>query len=254
MPILLAVIPHPDDESYSFGGTIALAARAGWRCVVHCATDGEGGERHDGGPAGAVAVGRARRAELAASCSALGAEAPVFWGLPDGGLPAAASEVARLRGIFADLQPDLVLALGADGAYGHPDHLAVHRWVADARAGTGGGAPAVLYAAFPRGVFRVQYEKCVASGIMGDPPMLSAAEVGTGAWDYEVPIGTVAEVKLRAIAMHHTQLPGGDPDALFPPGIVATLLGTERFSDATGHARPEVAALLARLAEGGVAA
>ena len=50
MPALLAIIPHPDDESYSFGGTLALAAAASWRCLVQCATSGERGKRHDGGP------------------------------------------------------------------------------------------------------------------------------------------------------------------------------------------------------------
>ena len=56
MPTLLAVIAHPDDESYSFGGTLALAAQAGWRCHVLSLTSGEGGKRNDGGPDGQVQV------------------------------------------------------------------------------------------------------------------------------------------------------------------------------------------------------
>src|SRR3970040_1322526 len=73
MPTLLAVIPPPDDESYSFAGTIALAADAGWDCLVHCATYGEGGERHDGGSPGRNALADAREAALRESCRILGA-------------------------------------------------------------------------------------------------------------------------------------------------------------------------------------
>jgi LmbE family N-acetylglucosaminyl deacetylase len=31
--VLLAIVPHPDDEAYSMGGTLALAARQG--AAVH---------------------------------------------------------------------------------------------------------------------------------------------------------------------------------------------------------------------------
>ena len=131
MPTLLAIIPHPDDETSGFGGTLALAAAAGWRCVIHCATSGEKGKRHDGGPSGALNVGRAREAELRESCRILGSEPPHFWGLPDGSLRLHGGEHARIKRLVTNLQPDVILTLGEDGAYGHPDHLAVTRWVAE---------------------------------------------------------------------------------------------------------------------------
>jgi LmbE family N-acetylglucosaminyl deacetylase len=124
---------------------------------------------------------------------------------------------------------DLVLSLGADGAYGHPDHLAVHRWVAEAAAGLD-EPPLVLFAAFPRGLFLPQYEKCLASGVMGDPPLLPADEVGVDAPDVRIDVTAVREVKLEAIAAHRTQLPHGLPEALFPPGLVAALLDEEWFA------------------------
>ncbi len=80
---------------------------------------------------------------------------------------------------------------------------------------------------FPRGLFLPQYEKCL--GMMGDPPDPSAGDIGGGPWDEERDIAAVAGLKLAAIAAHRTQLPGGDPHALFPPGIVAALLSRERF-------------------------
>ena len=227
MPTLLAVIPHPDDESYGFAGAIGLAARAGWRCVVHCATSGERGKRHDGGPAGALNVGRAREAELGESCRLLGAEPPVFWGLPDGALRLHDGERRRLRAALDSLQPDVVLTLGPDGAYGHPDHLAVHRWVVDGWA-EGGGRSTLLFAAFPEGLFVPQWEKC--RHMLGEPPSPAAGEMGTASADYVLDITAVAALKLSVIAAHRTQLPGGDPHALFPAGIVAALLAEERFT------------------------
>ena len=89
MPRLLAFVPHPDDESYSFGGLIALAARAGWECQVVCCSSGEKGQRHDGGPSEPMAVAAAREAELDASCTALGAMPPAFLHLHDGAFGAA---------------------------------------------------------------------------------------------------------------------------------------------------------------------
>lgn len=245
MPTLLAVIPHPDDESYSFGGSIALAARAGWRCLVLCVSAGEQGERHDGGPRTPLEVGRAREAELRRSCAILGAEPPIVWGLSDGALARAEDQSARLAAVFEELMPDLVLSLGADGAYGHPDHLAVHGWVLHGWRLLPGPRPALLFTAFPPGLFQPQYEKCAESGMPGMTPIPHRGGIGTAEFDCEVNIAAVREQKLAAIGAHRTQLPGGDPEALFPPGIVSALLETERFADATGHRDDAVAGLLA---------
>jgi N-acetyl-1-D-myo-inositol-2-amino-2-deoxy-alpha-D-glucopyranoside deacetylase len=230
---LLAFTPHPDDEAYSFGGTIALAAKAGWACRVVCASAGEGGERHDGRAPGAPALAKAREGELAQSCRILGAEPPVCWRLPDGGLATVTDGPARVARELAAFVPDVVVALGVDGAYGHPDHLAVHHWVAAAwREVPGPRRPLLLFAAFPRGLFLQQYELCI--GMMGDPPNPPASAIGAAHPDHEVNIQTVAATKLAAIAAHRTQLPGGDPRALFPPGIVDALLDQEWFTDGGG--------------------
>jgi LmbE family N-acetylglucosaminyl deacetylase len=246
VPTLLAIIPHPDDESYSIGGTIALAARAGWRCVIECATYGEQGKRHDGGPVGTNAVAEVREAELAASCKVLWAEEPRFWGLPDGSLRLHRGETNRIQRLFRQLDPALVLTLGEDGAYGHPDHTAVHRWVTEAWVTTPEPRPALLYAAFPRGLFLPQYEKCI--GMMGDPPTPPPAQIGAARVDYEIRIAGVERPKVRAIAAHRSQLPNGDPEALFPRGIIPALLDVERFTDARGAPDEATGAVLASFA------
>jgi N-acetyl-1-D-myo-inositol-2-amino-2-deoxy-alpha-D-glucopyranoside deacetylase len=246
MPSLLAFIPHPDDESYSFGGTIALAASAGWDCFIECASFGERGKRHDGGDTTPDSVAEAREAELQASCRLLGARPPAFWGLPDGELRLHRGEQRRISAAIAGLQPDLVFTLGPDGAYGHPDHIALHRWVAEAWVALPATRPPLLYAAFPPGLFLPQYEKCI--GMMGDPPSPLPTAIGAAERHYTVDIRSMRETKLASIGAHHSQLPGGDPEALFPPGIVAALLVEEWFSDAAGRPNPNVARLLRAMA------
>lgn len=237
MPSLLAVVPHPDDEAYSIAGTIALATAAGWRASVHCVSSGEGGKRHDGGPGDPHSVATTREAELRRSCEYMGAEEPYCWRLPDGGLSACPSQVPRLIALLRGSPPDVVLTLGPDGAYGHPDHLAVHRWVAQAWSQLDAASrPALLFAAFPHGLFLPQYFKCLR--MMGDPPSPAATEIGALPWQIEVDISSVRGLKLAAVSGHRSQLPGGDPYALFPPGVLAGCLDVERFALAPGSRRP----------------
>ncbi len=245
VPRLLAFIAHPDDEAYSFGGTIALAAKAGWECVVCCASSGEKGKRHDGGSTERAAVGEVRERELATSCDVLGARPPEFWRLPDGGLTAHSARRTAVNSVLRAFEPDLILTHGSDGAYGHPDHIALHEWVLDQWRALPPPRPALLFPVFPKGLFLPQYEKCI--GMMGDPPEPPREAIGTDAWHYEVPIHSVREKKLGAIAAHRSQLPGGDPVAIFPPGIVTALLEVERFEDASGRVSPRVAEKLAEL-------
>ncbi|MGE0599078.1 MAG: PIG-L deacetylase family protein [Dehalococcoidia bacterium] len=246
MPRLLALIPHPDDETYSFAGTIALAANAGWDCFLECASYGERGKRHDGGASRPNDVAEAREAELVASCAILGAHPPRFWGLPDGELRLHRGEHTRIQTLWSELQPAIVLSLGPDGAYGHPDHVALYRWVTEAWESLDPEErPVLLHATFPKGLFLPQWEKVGKK--LGDPPDPPAEAIGSDSFDYEVPIGSVREKKLAAIAAHRSQLPGGEPEAIFPPGILGKLLDVERFSDAAGRADPRVAELLATL-------
>jgi LmbE family N-acetylglucosaminyl deacetylase len=245
---ILAFIPHPDDEVYSFAGTLALAARKGWRCIVHCATHGEGGERHDGLEPGPAALAETREAELIASCEILRIDPPQFWGLPDGQLHLHRGEERRIEQLIRQHRPEIVLTLGPDGAYGHPDHLAMHRWVTNAWQALSTPSP-LLFAAFPGGLFLPQYEKCLASGIMGEPPLVRPSDLGSTDPHYAVDITARAQAKLAAIRAHRSQLPGGDPHALFPGSIVEELLAYERFRDARGLSHPEIEALLAEIAD-----
>ena len=244
---LLGIFPHPDDEAYSCGGTLALLARQGAAVHVLAATRGERGRDLRDRPGDTASVGDVRADELRASCAALGVRVPLFLDLPDGGLdssdfPTVAGALIRA---IREVRPHIVLTLGQDGVYGHPDHLALHRLVVAAYGAAAGGdrfpterfgapwRPARLFcAAFPRGMFRPQYEQMTvspeASSMRGvDPDKLGVEPSDVAA---AIDIRPVAERKLAAIAAHRSQLADGDPYRLFPGEIVRRLLTTELFT------------------------
>jgi len=127
---LMCVLAHPDDESLGTGGTLATYAAQGIETYVVTATRGERGRFHDGQPRpGNDEVGRTREAELMAAAKELGVREVTVLGYPDGGLDgvdAAPAQGAIVREITR-VRPDVVITFGSDGAYGHPDHVQVHR-------------------------------------------------------------------------------------------------------------------------------
>jgi LmbE family N-acetylglucosaminyl deacetylase len=125
---LLAVLAHPDDESLGFGGTLARYAAEGVETYLVTATRGERGRFGSLGKGGDPdEVGRAREAELRAAAAVLGIRDVTVLGYPDGAL----DQVEATTAIFAvvshirRIQPDVVVTFGPEGAYGHPDHIAI---------------------------------------------------------------------------------------------------------------------------------
>lgn len=129
MPLrLMAVFAHPDDESLATGSLLARYAAEGVETYLITATRGERGWSGppDENP-GLEALGRMREAELRAAADVLALREVNFLDYLDGDLDAAdpleatAQIVAHLR----RLQPQVVVTFGPDGAYGHPDHIAI---------------------------------------------------------------------------------------------------------------------------------
>lgn len=121
---LLAVAPHPDDETIGCGGTLALAAARGEVVQVVLVTDGEatvgGGDRR--------AIGSARRRETYDACRHLGISPPVALGLPDGGVADVADDLVRGLGrVVARIGPRTILCPWPHDR--HVDHRAVARAV-----------------------------------------------------------------------------------------------------------------------------
>lgn len=237
---LLAFFAHPDDEAFAAGGLLAFAARHGARVDVVSATRGEGGTRI-GKATAPSALGPIRAHELGEACRVLGAHDPHFLDLPDGAVdPEAAA--AALAPLLARLGPDLIVTFGADGAYGHRDHLAC----TDAVARLAPLAP-VLHAVFPRGVFA---PVCRALRRF-DLVSLSPDRIGVDAEAVDLRLvldRALADKKRDAIAAHQSQLEGGDPHSFLRPGLIAPLLREEWYVVASGSIPTELDALAAWLA------
>jgi N-acetyl-1-D-myo-inositol-2-amino-2-deoxy-alpha-D-glucopyranoside deacetylase len=257
--VLLAIVPHPDDEAYSMGGTLALAARQGTVVHVLCATRGEGGQSSDPALTTSEQVAGVRAEEMAASCRVLGAQPPRFLDYRDGELagvhlPEAVGEIVRA---IRAVRPHVVITLGEDGVYGHPDHIALHKLVMPAYRSAGGGsrfpeaefgppwAPErLLWTAYPRGLFRPQWEHMLRSEHAEAMLQINPDRLGVDPAEFAVAvdISGVAQTKLEAIRCHRTQLPDGNPIGLFPGGIVRMLLGVEYFQFGGGLPPPPGAA------------
>jgi LmbE family N-acetylglucosaminyl deacetylase len=132
---LMAVLAHPDDESLGVGGTLARYAAAGVDVFLVTATRGERGSyqgirRDDPRHPGPSALGSIREAELRAAASALGVCDAAILGYGDGQLDSADARqaVAAIAGHLRRVRPDVVITFGPDGAYGHPDHIAISQF------------------------------------------------------------------------------------------------------------------------------
>jgi N-acetyl-1-D-myo-inositol-2-amino-2-deoxy-alpha-D-glucopyranoside deacetylase len=187
---------HPDDESISTGGTIALL---GERAHVLTCTRGELGEVIPPSLR-TLPLAPLREAELATALDALGAtgeflehasskhysDSGMQWG-PRGAIAADESPanafalasldevVAAIATVLAREQPDAVVSYDADGGYGHPDHVRAHE--AARAAADAAGLP--FYAVSPSGSLRID-------------------------------VSRVLDRKRAALAAHRTQLVVGD--------------------------------------------
>ena len=123
---LLGVFAHPDDEVFCAGGTIARVAEAGAEVMIVSATRGEQGQIRDPAAATRRSLGTVRESELRAAAAELGVQRVQVLAYPDGTLPRHRSSLgAEIAGIMRQFDPDTVITFGADGGYGHPDHVAI---------------------------------------------------------------------------------------------------------------------------------
>lgn len=129
----VAIWAHPDDETYLSGGLLALLRDAGQRVVVVTATRGEAGldpaTRAERSAAAAL-----RTAELGVALHTLGVQEHHWLGYADGTCADAepATPVGRLVEILDQVRAATVISFGPDGFTGHPDHIAVGAWAAEA--------------------------------------------------------------------------------------------------------------------------
>ncbi|MGH7611828.1 MAG: PIG-L deacetylase family protein [Candidatus Dormibacteria bacterium] len=124
---VLAVFPHPDDETVACGGTLHRLSARNLGVTLLVLTGGELGYRAGAPPGDLRAI---RAAEVRRAASELGVTRVVQLRCPDGGLSSHPLALERLLRRFMDAErPDLVVTYDRAGLYGHPDHVACSRAV-----------------------------------------------------------------------------------------------------------------------------
>jgi LmbE family N-acetylglucosaminyl deacetylase len=126
-----AIFAHPDDESFSIGGTIAHYTKLGVRWDLFCATDGDAGRSSAVPVSSRQELAALRRNELIAAARLLGVRGEILTrGYPDGGLAQVDPDglTADVVEFLRDVRPDVVITFGPEGAPNmHRDHRAISR-------------------------------------------------------------------------------------------------------------------------------
>ena len=126
---LLAIFPHPDDES-AIGEVLAKYADLGYKVQVIIATDGKDGTRVTKIPAG-DALGNLRKDESRCAARILGIEAPIFLGIERLDTKIGVGKyfgehkklLELLKETISAIDPEFIVTFGPDGDTSHSEHI-----------------------------------------------------------------------------------------------------------------------------------
>jgi len=254
-PVILAVLAHPDDESFGMGGTLALYAQRGCDVYLACATRGEAGDVDPEHMQGFSSVAELRVAELRCAARQLGLKQVFFLDYRDSGMPGTEAnqhpdaqinhplvEVAgRVVRYIRELRADVVLTFDPIGGYRHPDHIHIQRATVLAfekaadgsfcpEAGTPHQPAALYFQLFPRRALRVLTQLMPLFGRdprkwgrNGDIDMVAIANVDFPT-HAKVNIRSVDQIKAAAGACHNSQ--GGAAMRQGWMGLITRTLGS----------------------------
>jgi LmbE family N-acetylglucosaminyl deacetylase len=220
---LAAVLAHPDDESITCAGALALAHDEGRPVRLLVVTQGEAGT-----PDGNVdpSLAQRRMGELRCAAEAIGIdEVTVMEGFPDGGVAEQPFEslVAEVAAWLRSRRPNAVITFGSHGITGNRDHMVVGsatRWAVEqlAESGLGPNAVYVVAPAFHPAANRFD---------------LSAEEQGAS---HRIEITGVAERKATALECHASQRDIADEIAI----VRGALAAGDPIYEGYRRVRPEV--------------
>jgi LmbE family N-acetylglucosaminyl deacetylase len=233
---LMAILAHPDDESFGTGGTLALYAQRGVSVHLVCATRGEVGSVPEEMMNGFNQIGDLREHELRCAAEILGLEKVHFLGYRDSGMPGTADNQhpqalaaaptkqvsARLVALIRRIRPQVVVTFDPIGGYCHPDHVAIHNATVQAfhEAGdasyAGEGLPAfqpqkLYFHTFPRRAMRLLVRVLSLLGMdprrFGRNKDIDLVQITEPDFPVHARINyrSVAEAKQKASACHASQ-------------------------------------------------
>jgi LmbE family N-acetylglucosaminyl deacetylase len=236
---------HPDDESIATGGTMIQAADAGHRVVLVLATKGELGERPEGVVAPDADLAELRVRETQQSAEILGVARVEYLGYGDSGMEGWPSNdepgsfwkadveqaARRLAAILEEEAADVLTVYDDNGAYGHPDHIQVHR--VGVRAAELAGTPHVYESSINRDEMKQMMEDARAAGIeLGDDePGELPESFGRAAslLTTVVDVGAVLDRKRASMRAHASQIGEQSFFLAMPDDAFARAFGREWY-------------------------
>ncbi len=160
---------HPDDEGMS-AGAMMQARDKGHRVVLVSATRGEVGEIYNMDEAASrPRLGEIRTHELEKAARIIGVDRLELMDYRDSGMvntadnddprsfnqAPVADAASSLLKLLLEEKPEVVVTFGADGMYGHPDHIKIHHVTNAALDAAKGWQPRKLYyTAIPRSLMQ----------------------------------------------------------------------------------------------------
>ncbi len=126
---MLVILAHPNDESFTVGGTLAKYTHQDVQIILLCATRGESGIPG----VSPEEAGKIRELELRQAAEHLGIEVYIL-GYQDGGLAKTKPEflLQQIACWMDFVQPQVILTFGPGGVSGHPDHVTISHMVTQA--------------------------------------------------------------------------------------------------------------------------
>jgi LmbE family N-acetylglucosaminyl deacetylase len=239
---------HPDDESIATGGVMVAAAEAGHRVVLVVATRGEHGEVDEGFLDEGETLAERRERETHASAAILGVAAVHFLGYHDSGMMGTPENdhpgsfwrcdveeaASRLAAILRDEGCDVLTVYDANGNYGHPDHIQVHR--VGVRAAELAGTPAVFEATVNQDELRDGLREARERGEwMEGMPDPDADDIGLGVpgsqLTHGVDVTPWIDRKRASMRAHASQIAEQSFFLAMPDEVFARAFGTEWFTE-----------------------
>jgi len=239
---LLAVLAHPDDETFGIGGTLALYAQMGVEVFLLCATRGEAGDMLPELLEGFGSIAERRESELRCAAKVLGIKEVYFLDYRDSGMPGsndnfheralAMAPVVEVAGkvvtLIRTIRPQVVITNDPIGGYKHPDHIAIHNATVKAfhlasnsefQDGSLPFQPQKLYFhTLPKGILRkaVRLLKFLGKdphhfGRNADIDLAAIVEEGDFPIHAQIDYRKVTRLREAAAACHTSQLGSGPP-------------------------------------------
>jgi LmbE family N-acetylglucosaminyl deacetylase len=241
MSVLVCFHAHPDDEVFTTGGVMRLAADAGHRVVLVTATDGALGESPAGLLAAGETLGERRRHELRQSADALGVHRLELLGYPDSGMAGTPDNArvdafchvdvqaaaARLAQLLVEEQADVITVYDPHGNYGHPDHIQVH--LVGIRAAELAGVEHVYEATANRDHLRALMQANPQWSDEAAPPDVASFGLPESEITTVVDVGGALTAKRAAMQAHATQVGDFGPFLQMPDEQLAAAFGREWF-------------------------